>query len=604
VLGCSSNTHSKERNDLDASTNDGGAGRTASGGNGGMSSANGGVTSASGGAVSGATGRSGGSGGAKVSGVDGGGIAGAPSSPDAGVDAGPPSRESPFGIASSASSSRSLEAWASDIAATGIGWLRGFDGSATDKHLTTAAAAGLQVSGILFFSGPGSSATFPIADLPGWDGYVESTVTQCKGRVGFWEVWNEPPNFTADTSPADYATIVVHAYDRAKAVDASVRIGLAAQSNNVSWLEQTIDAGAKGHYDYVTVHPYEILGLVADGWEAEYMSIVPTLRKMLAAKDPEKVNVPVWFTEVGEPVGNGVTPEHQAATLVKAYTMGIAQGVLHVHWFEGKDGDSGPFGLIDGSGAKRPSYTAMKTLIAHLGAYPRYLGWYLVNDRHYGFVFQRDTTTVMVAWGQPGASDMVDLGQPSLIVDPNTGAGSTMSSVKLTPSPIIVEGVPPAWASKARSNHDLRLPWNGDHASAGAVTFEAPDLAKGLHPLGTAPTVTIDGVAARDQSSAPGQSFTVDPSFLSYTSTPITITAVVRRNGADSAGFNLKYESTKGPSSTGSWYSIPGSDQWYTQSFDIDDDEFTGKWGYNFSFDSDSTSNSKYSIRSVTITKR
>jgi hypothetical protein len=190
------------------------------------------------------------------------------------------------------------------------------------------------------------------------------------------------------------------------------------------------------------------------------------------------------------------------------------------------------------------------------------------------------------------------------VVSPNTGASSTASSVTLTPSPTIIEGVPAAWASKARANRNAPLPWGGEYGAASSVSFEAPDVAKGLHPLGTAPTVTIDGVPARDQSAAPGQAFTVDPSFLSYTSTPITITAVLRRNGADSAGFNLKYESSKGPSSTGSWYSIPGSDRWYTQTWTIGDDQFTGKWGYNFSFDSDSTSNSKYSIRSVTVTKQ
>ena len=101
----------------------------------------------------------------------------------------------------------------------------------------------------------------------------------------------------------------------------------------------------------------------------------------------------------------------------------------------------------------------------------------------------------------------------------------------------------------------------------------------------------------------PGQTFTVDPNFCSYATTRLRVTAVLRRNGGDSAGFNLKYESTSGWKGTASWYTIPGSDQWYTQTWSLADTQFVGKWGYNFAFDSDSTQYSNYSIKSVTVTK-
>ena len=78
---------------------------------------------------------------------------------------------------------------------------------------------------------------------------------------------------------------------------------------------------------------------------------------------------------------------------------------------------------------------------------------------------------------------------------------------------------------------------------------------------------------------------------------------VLRRNGAKAAGFNLKYESASGFKSTGAWHAVPGDDKWYEKTWTISDDQFVGKWGYNFSFDSDSTANSAYSIQSVTIKK-
>jgi hypothetical protein len=45
-------------------------------------------------------------------------------------------------------------------------------------------------------------------------------------------------------------------------------------------------------------------------------------------------------------------------------------------------------------------------------------------------------------------------------------------------------------------------------------------------------------------------------------------------------------------------------DQWYTQTWTIADAQFVGKWGYQFTFDSDATQNSKYTIQSVTVAKQ
>ncbi|WP_434425780.1 hypothetical protein [Nannocystis pusilla] len=52
------------------------------------------------------------------------------------------------------------------------------------------------------------------------------------------------------------------------------------------------------------------------------------------------------------------------------------------------------------------------------------------------------------------------------------------------------------------------------------------------------------------------------------------------------------------------WNEPPNfTEDWVTKTWDFDDPQFVGKWGYNFAFDSDSTQHSQYSIRSVTVTK-
>jgi hypothetical protein len=536
----------------------------------------------------------------------------------------------PFGISTSASSLNSYAGWAPAISSTGVRWLRGFDAFGdiepspgiwnwrnVDAELQTADLNRMKVSGLFFYGTDWipTASGLPTGNLPAWSDYVSKLVTHVAGKVKYWEVWNEPPNFTNNRgTPGDYAAIVDAAYAAAHGADPGCQVGLAAQSNNVNWLDQVLLAGARDHFDYITVHPYEILGAVGNGWEGEYMSIVPTLRKMLAARDPSRVHVPIWFTEVGESIGqvNGtatVTPESQARDLVKAYSMGLAQGAARIDWFEGHDGDSGPMGLLDADGKARPAYTAMSQMIRYLGPSPAYLGWVLLNNKDYGFVFQGASTTVLVAWALPGTTDNVTFGQTVRTVDPTTGVSVTRNAISLANAPVFVLGVPPALVTAAQNNKALPFPWGGDYTNASSVsiTMGAPNIERGLHQLyadATSTAVTAYGSPARDCSKSSGLSFTVDPNFLSYTARPIRIDVVVRRDAAhDNAGFNLKYESVSGWKSTGTWTTVPDGAQWSTAGWTIIDPQFVGKWGYNFSLESDSTIHSKYYIQSVTVTK-
>lgn len=531
---------------------------------------------------------------------------------------------SPFGFSCDNQTTYTLADYCPQMARAGIAWIRGFptanvvepergepDWSTVDKMLATAAGNGMAVSGLLFYMPSwieAGEAKLPVSDLPGWSDYVSKLVAHCKGTVRYWEVWNETPNFIGTATASDYAKTVVTAYDAAKGADPTCQIGLSIQSNNVNWIEQVIQAGAKEHYDFIAVHPYETLGLVeSDGLEAEFLSIVPTLRKMLAAQDPARSEVPIWFTEIGFDAKEGEVP--QASALVKAFSLSLAQGVTRVDWFEGMDGDSGPMGLLRADGTPRLAYTAMAHLTRLLGATPRYEGWVLLNGNGYGFVFQGATTSVMALWARPGTVDDVSFGATVRIVDPLTGATAEGESCTLSGTPVLVLDVPPAILEKARANEALPVPGRDgrDYSEATSVwaTMGAPNVERGLHQLSADAGSTAAlayGAPARDCGKGAGQSFTVDPGFLSYTTEPIVVTVVVRRNEAnDNAGFNLWYESTSGMRNTGSWYTIPGNDQWYTQSWTLTDPQFVGRWGYNLALNSDAPTS--YYLRSVTVSK-
>jgi hypothetical protein len=438
---------------------------------------------------------------------------------------------------------------------------------------------------------------------------VTQKVTEAKGSCQYWELWNEPPNgIGKDQTADDYAKLLVTTYNAAMAADPKSVVGMCAKSVHVNWLEQTIKAGGKDHFDCIILHPYEVLSLAVEhaGTEPVYMNIVPIVRKMLAAQDPAKVHVPIIFTELGYDAGHGT--DLQAYALVKAFTMGIAQGVTCIDWFEGIDGDSGPMGLMQGDGQKRPSYTAMGQMIQHLGQHPAYLGWVLLNGKDYGFVFEGAQGKVLITWAPKGTTDTVDFSQPVSVTDPLTGTATTTGNVTLAEAPIIVDHVPDDLVKEAQDNKTKAFPWGGDYTNAKSVsiTFGATNVEKGLHSQSAA-SVAADvvdyGGAARAGGVPGGNIFMVDPNFLSYTPTPIEITAVVRRNAAnDPAGFKLVYESTSGYKNLG-WYTVPDNKDWHTVSWKITDDEFVSMWGYNFSFDSDGNTYNKYDVKSVTVTK-
>ncbi len=537
---------------------------------------------------------------------------------------------SPFGIGSCYINNRSEQdnaRWVPQMAAIGLKFYRSahtdwgalepaageWIWATLDKQLDYLAAQGMTCGGILHGNARWNKldrpGTLPVNNLPAWSNYVAQVVAHCRGRVKFWEVWNEPPNFTGrDQTPADYARLVVSSYNAAKAADPTCQIGLAAKSVHVNYLEQVIKAGAKSHFDFITLHPYEVLDGIANkaGTEAVFLNIVPVVRKMLAAQDPARANVPIIFTELGCDSRKGA--EVQAHALVKAYVLGIAQGVTCLQWFEGRDGDSGPLGLLDRAGQPRPAYTALAQLLQHLGQHPVYLGWVLLNEKNYGFVFQGAQGTVLAAWSPQGVPDAVTMGQEVQSVDPLTGKTSAAHALNLTAAPLLVLGVPEKIVAQAQANQAKPLPWGGDFSRAKSVsiTMGEQTVEQGLHTLAgdaVAKAVVAYGGSARAGNVPGGNLFIVDPGFLSYTTEPIEIAVTVRRNSAnDNAGFKLVYEATNGFRSTG-WYTVPDNKQWHTVKWKLTDAQFVNYWGYNFSLVSDGHVFNKYFLQSVTVTK-
>ncbi len=519
------------------------------------------------------------------------------------------SNTDPFGAGTSAQATHMYRYWLPKMAQAGVRWERmgvswggvepakgKWTWSVLNSMIHTAETHHVFISSLLIGNPHWTGTTgLPSHDLAAWKNYVSHIVAHCAGMIDHWEVWNEPNSSRA------YAKIVVAAYDAAYKVNPRVQIGLTVHSVDIVRLQDVIQDGAKNHFDYIAVHPYEVFGSLQWGQESVFMHIIPRIRKMLAHYDPAKVNVPIWITEIG------MNPSPaRPGNLVKAYTMGIAEGFAHIEWFEAM-GEAYNMSLLDNAGRPTHSYNALRNLTRVMGNHPRYLGWVLLNGRDYGFVFHGAAGTVLATWSEPGTTDHVNLGASVKIMNPISGVVTKSNHVHLTSVPVLILGVPAEIVDQAHADRHKPFPWGGNFAHAREISWTAgnPDSAQGLHwcrekPGTVAPV--FHGRRAEFVGTSPGMSFTVDPNFLSFTPTPITISAQVCVKRGVNAGFNLRYESTTGWKSIG-WNSVPSDGKWHTLKWKITKDEFVNDWGHNFSFWSDSTANSQYYIHSVTVAK-
>ncbi len=550
------------------------------------------------------------------------------------ADSGDLANRDPFGVATGAPASVAYRRWMPLMREAGVKWARlgvswrgiepkrgVWNFQKLDSMIRVGAANGMYLDGLFLYNAPwinSNTHTFPMHHLRAWSKYVSKLVAHTRGKVDYYEVWNEPESFAAGGTAAEYGRLVRASYDVAKQANPHVRIGLSVHCVDVVYLQEAIQAGAVNHFDFICVHPYEVLGMVQHGWEGDYMSIVPTIRKMLAVYDPAKVNVPIWITEEGEQIGSyGATVTSQTRDIVKGYVMGIAEGFARIEWYQAMDGASAGMGLLTRNGYRRPAYRALQTTTRYIGAIPNYQGWVLLNHRDYGFIFKGAQGNVLFTWARPGNIDWIRFSGSVRIVDPATGMTRNLAAgtpLCLTNAPMLVVGVSARLAAEARYDKTQPFPWGGNYSHAASVSIRMgdPNHDRGLHQLNpnrSSTAANVYGTTARlcnDGSGHVMQCFEVDPNFISFRPRHVNITITARRNKRNTpAGFVVGYESTTGlkHNGAGGWWTIPGNNRWYTHTFKLSDAEFVGMWAYNFDINSDRPNKGGYYIKKIVVTK-
>jgi hypothetical protein len=141
--------------------------------------------------------------------------------------------------------------------------------------------------------------------------FLTRLVGRFRGRIQYWEIWNEPnlPHFWPRPDPVAYTRLLQAAYPAIKAADPAATV-LAGALSPIDWGDDGyptlafVDAmyavGAKDSFDALSFHPYSSgPPLAPDSSVApihRFLRSVPALHeRMLAAGDPR----PIWITEAG-----------------------------------------------------------------------------------------------------------------------------------------------------------------------------------------------------------------------------------------------------------------------------------------------------------------
>ena len=174
---------------------------------------------------------------------------------------------------------------------------------------------------------------FPEDELfPGYEeaflNYVDWVSTTYKGRIDYYQFWNEPDVKQFNYYRADakqYTKMLEKVYETVKNNDPDGKVvGLAVGRDGFHYLRKAVEAGAADYMDAASFQPYQFSGKFSG---AEYKETIQKIRDVFAAAG--KPDMPLLVTEMGIaafPEGGKWPDEYTAAAqTIQLWTITVAE---------------------------------------------------------------------------------------------------------------------------------------------------------------------------------------------------------------------------------------------------------------------------------------
>lgn len=225
-----------------------------------------------------------------------------------------------------------------------------------------------------------------------WARFVFNTAQRYQGRVGAWEIWNEP-----DFSPKSwtgwfgfwngdlrtYARMLKVAYLSVKHADPQAVVVMGSMSYwfQADYFPRVLTEIKKDQTAADNNYYFD-----ASGWHWYSRASQLYERSMWVKQTTQEAGLPekpIWITETNLPVCGDTAlaeqvrcdpgahrgrPDQQSAYILQAIGYALAAGVEKMFIFQLFDDDLGPgeyFGLVRNSGSPRPAYQALQVATQH-----------------------------------------------------------------------------------------------------------------------------------------------------------------------------------------------------------------------------------------------
>ena len=170
----------------------------------------------------------------------------------------------------------------------------------------------------------GAGAPAPPINNQDWRDYITAVAQRYKGRIRYYEIWNEPNDPTYYTGTVEeLAELTAEAYTILKSVDPGNTV-LSPAPYAPGYLDQLLQAGIASNVDMIAYHYYETPPEAA-------AAAIANVNLVMAANGAGAI--PVWATE-GASGDNTTVPEDLAAAyLVRKYLVHLAFGSIRFDWY-------------------------------------------------------------------------------------------------------------------------------------------------------------------------------------------------------------------------------------------------------------------------------
>lgn len=288
-------------------------------------------------------------------------------------------------------SQEDLEKAISLMKQAGIGWVRmdflwedieprqgEFSFEKYDRIVELLNANGISILGLLNYCAPWASAcgkwNCPPRDHRLFLEYASCVAGRYKGKVKYWEVWNEPDSriyWEPQDGLKEYASLLKETYRLLKGIDPECRVLNGGLAEGTASINNLYEQGAAGFFDILNLHYFDS-PLVPGALNR--VAAYPQLAAKIMARNGD-ADKKIWITEIGAPgvaagikvknwwIGGNLTEEQQAKWLSEVFTKLLKDKKVEKvfwaflrdcknHWGDGTD----YFGLVRWDFSRKPAY--------------------------------------------------------------------------------------------------------------------------------------------------------------------------------------------------------------------------------------------------------